>query len=242
MRIMKVTVKILKGTSAGKEVRLPMPKCLIGRSDECHMRPKSDAVSRRHCVIYLRDGKIWIRDLKSRNGTAVNGESITADCELRSGDRVQVGPLAFEMIVDHSLGGEKRPKVTGIADAAARTKASGQEASAGIDDGDISDWLDEADELDRARRLSDPETRQLKLDETDQVKLQRAIEERAAGAADGQDEEPTKTEMVAATDETRPTEKSKKKTLGKLPRAPEKVAKDSREAAADMLKKFFNKR
>ena len=55
---MKVKLKVLKGSGAGKEIRIPTPKCLIGRSDECHMRPKSEAVSRRHCVLYVKDGKV----------------------------------------------------------------------------------------------------------------------------------------------------------------------------------------
>jgi pSer/pThr/pTyr-binding forkhead associated (FHA) protein len=241
---MKVKLKILRGTSVGKEVRLPMPKCFIGRSDECHMRPKSEAVSRRHCVIYVKGGQVRIRDLKSRNGTIVNGEAIQTDKELVNGDQVEVGPLVFEIMIDHALGGEKKPKVTSIADAAARTTGNSQDV-AGVDDADISDWLDEADQLERTRRLNDPETRQLRLDETDQVKLQRAIEDRAKRKAAGEQESGplVKPQPAAvAEDETKETEKAKKKGPGKLPPRQEKAAKDSQEAAADMLKKFFNKR
>lgn len=236
---MKVKIKILRGPSAGKEVRIPVPECLIGRSDECHMRPKSEAVSRRHCAILVKDGKVFARDLNSRNGTEVNGELIQEETELRTGDKVTVGPLAFEVLIDHTLGGEKKSKVTSIKEAAARTTASGSESSK-PEDSDISSWLEEADQAERVRRLSDPETRQLKLDETDQVKLQEAIEERAKQ----KEEERTrgKAEPVSDQDETKETADSKKKMPGKLPPRPEKVAKDSREAASDMLKKFFNKR
>ena len=237
---MKVKLKILKGSSAGKEVRIPTPKCLIGRNDECHMRPKSEAVSRSHCVIYIKDGKVFIRDLKSRNGTVVNDQLIQGDYELKGGEVVQVGPMVFEMLIDHTLGGEKKSKITSIRDAAQRTTTSSQEASP-LDDGDIGGWLDEADQLERQRRLSDPETRQLKLDETDQVKLQQAIEEQAAKHDSEKDAERTQS-VKSVDEETKELDKGKKKEPGKLPARPEKVAKDSREAATDMLKKFFNKR
>lgn len=233
---MKVKLKILKGSSAGKEVRLPTPKCLIGRSDECHMRPKSEAVSRRHCVIYIKDGKVVIRDLKSRNGTIVDDQLIEGERELKGGEVVRVGPLVFEMLIDHALGGEKKSKITSVKDAAQRTTTHSQETNL-LDDGDIGGWLDEADQLERQRRLNDPETRQLKLDETDQVKLQQAIEERAA-----KNEAESTQSVKSVDDETKELNKGKKKQPGKLPTMPEKVAKDSREAASDMLKKFFNKR
>jgi pSer/pThr/pTyr-binding forkhead associated (FHA) protein len=241
---MKVKLKILKGSNAGKEVRIPTPKCLIGRSDECHMRPKSEAVSRRHCVIYIKDGKVFIRDLKSRNGTIVNNQPIQGDYELKGGEVVQVGPMVFEMLIDYTLGGEKKSKITSVKDAAQRTTTSSKEAGL-LDDGDIGGWLDEADHLERSRRLSDPETRQLKLDETDQVKLQEAIEQQATKKDTEQEaeQEAEKTHSVKSVDEeTKELDKGKKKEPGKLPAQPEKVAKDSREAASDMLKKFFNKR
>ena len=234
---MKVKIRITKGPSVGKEVRLPTPECLIGRSDECHMRPKSEAVSRRHCAIIVRDGKVVLRDLKSRNGTQVNGETKTEECELKNGDVVQVGPLAFEMLIDHTLGGEKKSKVTSIKEAAARTTAVGKD-TVSLDDGDVTSWLDEADQQERTRRLNDPETRHLKLDETDQVKLQLAIEERAKL----KEKDPDKSEATKADDETKEMEPAQKKALGKLPTRPEAAAKDSREAAANMLKKFFNRR
>ncbi|NLF71120.1 MAG: FHA domain-containing protein [Candidatus Anammoximicrobium sp.] len=237
---MKVKLKLLKGSEAGKEIKIPTPKCLIGRGEDCHLRPKSDAISRRHCVIYLKEGELLVRDLKSRNGTLVNGERLTEDRVLKSGDTLQVGPLAFEVVVDHSLGGEKKPKVSSVKEAAARTTSSGKD-TVQLNDGDISDWLAEADEEERARRRVAPETRQLKLDETDQLSVQKRLEKRSETQAD-EDAEETPT---GETEQTPPVPFGKtkgKKTFGKLPQRPEETPKNSRDAAAEMLKKFFNKR
>ena len=236
---MKVKLKLLKGSEAGKEIKIPTPKCLIGRGEDCHLRPKSEAISRRHCVVYVKDGELLVRDLKSRNGTLVNGERVTEDRTLKSGDTIQVGPLAFEVVIDHSLGGEKKPKVSSVKEAAARTTSAGQE-TVQLDDGDISDWLEEADEEERTRRRSAPETRQLKLDETDQVSMQKRLEKQSQTLA----EEAVDEEQTAEEEKQTPSVgKAKgKKAFGKLPQRPEVAPTNSRDAAAEMLKKFFNKR
>lgn len=201
------------------------------------MRPKSEAISRRHCVIFVKDGDVYARDLKSRNGTVVNDELIEGDRKLRSEDRIQLGPLAFEILIDRKLGGEKKPKVKSIKEAAART--TGATETLDLEDGNISDWLVEADEEERARRLSDPETRQLKLDETDRVDLQKAIEARAKTATEDAEDVAVEEKEEEAAEEAKA---KKKKEPGKLPQRPDELSKDSREAATDMLKKFFNNR
>ncbi len=237
-RHMKIRLKVLKGSAEGKEIKIPTPECLIGRSSECDLRPKSDAISRRHCAIVVKDGTVLVREFGSKNGTFVNGRRVEGELVVNSGDTLQVGPLAFEIVVDHTLGGEKKSKVNSVKEAAARTTQSSRD-SALLDDSDISSWLAEADEMARERRMVDPEPRQLKLDETDQVTLQRTIEERARKSKEKQEDvaKPDKdTKEEAAKDQ------DKKKGPGKLPARPDAATKDSREAATVMLKKFFNNR
>jgi pSer/pThr/pTyr-binding forkhead associated (FHA) protein len=229
---MKVKLKVVKGPNAGQEVKIPTPKCIIGRGEDCQLRPKSDAISRQHCVVYVKSGELMVRDLKSKNGTFVNGERVDGDRALKAGDKIQFGPLAFEVVIDHSLGGEKKPKVTSVKEAAART--TGGNDTVMVDDGDISDWLEEADQQERVRRRIDPDTRQLKLDETDQVSMQKQLET-PAQARHAEQESAGK----AAAPGNKPTGK---KGFGKLPQQPELETKNSRDAAAEMLKKFFNKR
>ncbi|MBC8870142.1 MAG: FHA domain-containing protein [Planctomycetes bacterium] len=240
---MKIKLKVLKGAGAGKEVKIPTPKCLIGRGEDCHMRPKSEAVSRRHCAIIAKRGKVFIRDLESKNGTIVNGKPIEGDYVLKNGDKVQVGPLAFEMLIDHSLGGEKKPKVKSIKEAAVRTTASNQETTQ-IEDSDISGWLEEGDDLERERRFSgDPDTRQMMLDETDQGTLQKELERRAKEAKLKREQEGEDTkEMPGPKQLLAKKGGSKKKKPGKLPQAADPETQDSGEAAAHVLRKFFNNR
>jgi len=222
---MQVRLKILQGSNAGKDLKIPTPKCVIGRGDDCHLRPQSDAISRRHCVIITTENEVVVRDLNSRNGTFVNGDRVAEEAVLLHGDNLRVGPLEFEMIIEQLPGGKtKRPKVTDIKDAVTRT-AEGSSINSTSDLGDVSQWLDEADTVDKERRNFEPETRQFRLDET-------------VMPADG-------AKTATATSETKPLPpdvKKDKKGPGKLPPRPNSQLKDSREAAADMLKKFFNRR
>lgn len=136
---MDVKLRILVGNSAGQEIPIKEPIYLIGRADECQLRPKSAHISRRHCEILQQDARATVRDLNSRTGTWVNGIRIPIDhkVELRTGDQLKIGPLEFELQVTHSLGGKKKPKVESLEEAASRTA---QSAPA---DGqlDVSQWL-----------------------------------------------------------------------------------------------------
>ena len=64
--------------------------CVIGRSRSCNLRLPSADASRRHAEILAgRDGFV-LRDLRSTNGTFVNGERVQ-ERTLRPGDRIQIG-------------------------------------------------------------------------------------------------------------------------------------------------------
>jgi signal transduction histidine kinase len=67
---------------------------LIGRSSEA--LPMSDnAVSRRHAELTPDDGAWYIRDLRSQNGTYVNGVRIDQRMRLRPGDQIRTGQTLF---------------------------------------------------------------------------------------------------------------------------------------------------
>jgi predicted component of type VI protein secretion system len=220
---MHVLLKILQGSKAGKEVKIPAPKCVIGRDEGCHLRPQSDAISRRHCVIITTENEVVVRDLHSRNGTFVNDERVAEEAVLLHGDILRVGPLQFEMMIEQSPSKTKRPKVADIKEAVARTaEGSGVNSTSDLDD--VTQWLDEADTQEKSRRTTDPETRQFRLDDT-------------ASPAEGGSEILPDTKSLATA-----TKRPDKKSPGKLPPRPSTQKADSREAAADMLKKFFNRR
>jgi pSer/pThr/pTyr-binding forkhead associated (FHA) protein len=224
---MLVRLKILKGSNAGKSVPIPAPKCVIGRGDDCHLRPSSDAVSRHHCTIITTENEVIVRDMSSRNGTFVNGERVGEEAVLLSGDVLRVGPQEFELVIEQSPAKIKRPRVSDIKEAVART-AEGGGVSSTAELGNINDWLDEGDVAARQRKVLDPDTRQFRLDETSPAE---------SGEVEGE-QATTDTKPLKPEEAKRPP----KKAPGKLPSRPGSQSKDSREAAADMLKKFFNRR
>ena len=64
----------------------------LGRSSSCEISIPDPALSRNQCLFELREGKVWVTDLASANGTAVNGEELgTSSRELVPGDCVQAG-------------------------------------------------------------------------------------------------------------------------------------------------------
>ena len=137
---MDVKLVVLGGKHPGQEIAVQGPEFLVGRAPECKLRPNSDMVSRRHCMISIAEGRATIRDLGSRNGTIVNDQKIAGEHELRTGDKIKVGPLEFEVHLSTSISGKKKPKVHNVQEAAARTVEAAKPRDS---EPDISDWLNE---------------------------------------------------------------------------------------------------
>ena len=88
---------IASGKSAGKAIAVKRDKLLIGRSEECDIRPLSDEVSRRHCAVQIDLGVVWVEDLGSRNGTFVNGRRVHK-ATLLPGDTLRVGRVDLVLV------------------------------------------------------------------------------------------------------------------------------------------------
>ena len=230
---MSVKLKVLDGASAGKEFEIPTPRCLVGRGQDCHLQAKSEAVSRHHCLVYAKKGGIAVRDLKSRNGTFVNGQRVEEDCELHPGDRLQIGPLTFEICIEQAGAGKTRT----LGETAGHTRDNTQ-STRFSEEATVAGWLDEADEAARVRRLQDPDTRLLKPESTEEVKLQRALEERREADPHAETKATSLTKVAAANGKG----DQHGRRVGKLPPRPEEPSEDSSEAAAHALKRFFERR
>jgi predicted component of type VI protein secretion system len=92
---MEVRLVILHGEHQGREIPLPETMFLIGRDDQCHLRPHCPRVSRLHCAIATWAGKVRVRDLRSRNGTYLNGQRIEGEVAVEDGDQLRVGTQIF---------------------------------------------------------------------------------------------------------------------------------------------------
>jgi len=136
---MEVKLIVVGGKQEGMEIPVQGPEFLIGRGEECRLRPQSTLISRKHCAILVDKDSAVLVDFGSVNGTLVNGERVQDRCELKNGDRIKIGIIELDVRTAVSLIGKKKPKVNNVQEAAARTVA----AAVADDDLDISSWLQE---------------------------------------------------------------------------------------------------
>jgi hypothetical protein len=101
---MEVKLMVLEGKHKDREIPLPETIFLIGRDRQCHIRPHCQLVSQLHCAIAAWGGKVRVRDLKSRNGTFLNGQPIRGEVVVKDGDKLQVGTLVFAFEIRNEKG------------------------------------------------------------------------------------------------------------------------------------------
>ena len=235
---MRVKLTVSRGSNKGKSFDVNVPQFVIGRAKGCQLRPQSDAISRQHCVISVTEDAVTIRDLGSRNGTIVNGETTEGTHTLADGDELRVGPL--HLTIGLSTDVEKTPKPSDSETVVASTDET-QSVKLGAkdkpsptppptiampkkisDSDDIGDWLDDED-LTSSPATDNAETRRFRLDETERIEIQKAAED--------VDEDAVKDAA----------KQKKKKEPGKLPKREADSTADSREAAEATLKKMFQR-
>ena len=88
---------IVAKTSALKGRNFPVNDELVfGRAKDCDISLAVSRLSRRHAKLFTKDGRFFVQDLNSSNGTYVNDRRIYAGAmELHNGDHVCFDYLAF---------------------------------------------------------------------------------------------------------------------------------------------------
>src|SRR5258706_2954641 len=76
---------------------------VIGRSPDCQIVLKDFGISRTHARITVDDDGIRIADLKSKNGTQVNGVPVV-EAPLKDGDKILLGK--FLLVFSKALEGK----------------------------------------------------------------------------------------------------------------------------------------
>lgn len=154
---MDVKLVVKSGKNAGREIPITVPRFIVGRGEDCQLRPNSDQVSRQHCAIVASEGMAILEDFGSKNGTYVNDQRVQGKRELKTGDVLKIANLEFEVRLIVDVGGRKKPKITNIQEAAARTVESA------ADDLDVSEWLVETERAEEdTQTLLPQQTAQIK--------------------------------------------------------------------------------
>ena len=74
------------------------PVTVIGRDRRATISVEHSFVSAEHTQIAWEEGQWWASDLRSTNGTYINGSRINVSTALQSGDQIQVGDVTFRLL------------------------------------------------------------------------------------------------------------------------------------------------
>lgn len=98
-------MQITKGETPGTVLALQTGRTVIGRHPTCHIILDNAAVSRHHAQILESHGLYFLEDLRSRNGTYLNGEPLSSRAELRDGDEIRI----CDVVMSFQLEGTATP-------------------------------------------------------------------------------------------------------------------------------------
>lgn len=90
----KIQAVLIPVNSPENSVVLSEKKVCLGRSSDCDVIVVDPGVSAKHCLIIYKSGDFYVKDLKSVNGTFVNGIPVSYT-KIGDGDILQLGEKKF---------------------------------------------------------------------------------------------------------------------------------------------------
>ncbi len=97
--MLKAKLMVVGGDAAQTEVQLKLPTT-IGRGRDANLTVPHALVSRRHSEIIERNGRLFVKDLGSLNGTFVNNQRITDETPLDPEQLLTLGNITFRAIYE----------------------------------------------------------------------------------------------------------------------------------------------
>ncbi len=120
-----------KGTPE-QTVEISSPVVTLGRSKDNTFILRGDRkISRRHAKIDYVDGKFYITDMGSANGTSVNERLIRSRTPLRDGDKINIGDTELIFFSDGGLSPAAEPEPISPEELAAMRPRAGNAPGAG---------------------------------------------------------------------------------------------------------------
>lgn len=97
-------LQAISGSAFGKRYELDKPEIVMGRHPECDVTIEVGAVSRQHARIHSGNDGFALEDLKSRNGTFLNGQGISTKADLHDGDLIRICDVEYSFHEDKESG------------------------------------------------------------------------------------------------------------------------------------------
>lgn len=85
------SLTVTSGPRVGDYYPLGRATLVIGRDEGCMAQIVDEQISRKHAQIRCEAGRYVVLDMKSANGTLVNGRPFTGEIHLAEGDEITVG-------------------------------------------------------------------------------------------------------------------------------------------------------
>ncbi|MFQ5652182.1 MAG: FHA domain-containing protein [bacterium] len=82
---------VIEIKSSGRTFPLEEGENVVGRGKECDVFVDDDSISRKHAVLRLQQGKVWVQDLQSKNQTFVAEEKVDSEREVEVGAEIKFG-------------------------------------------------------------------------------------------------------------------------------------------------------
>ena len=113
---MKLTLTLSGRTLERYDIPQSTERVRIGRSEDCEVQIDNLGVSRYHAEIVRKEGFDILRDLRSNNGTFVNGRRIDSH-NLNDGDEVSIGKFTIAYLAgENSVAPTPAPAAAGAGD------------------------------------------------------------------------------------------------------------------------------
>ena len=97
--MLEAKLVVVGGDAKKTEVSLDLP-VVIGRGKEAGLTVPHALVSRKHTEIYEQDGRLFVRDLGSLNGTYLNSTRIECDQPLDPNQLLTLGNITFRAVYE----------------------------------------------------------------------------------------------------------------------------------------------
>jgi sigma-B regulation protein RsbU (phosphoserine phosphatase) len=92
---------VKQGANAGSEFPVEGDRFVLGRERDCQLHEPFTGVggvSRHHACIVFSEGRYFVEDMGSRNGTFHNGQRLSGRVELAHGDRLSIAGTTLEFL------------------------------------------------------------------------------------------------------------------------------------------------
>ncbi len=81
-----------------QRVEIDRPEIFFGKHADCDVVLQDSKVSRRHARLSVENGKVFVEDLDSTNGSTLGGRPVTGRVEFPPGEDLCIGPFTLQRV------------------------------------------------------------------------------------------------------------------------------------------------